>query len=165
MATQLSTLISQELNIPINQVAGTVSLLDDGATIPFISRYRKEQTGDLDELSIQSIDQRLRYYRELEKRRATILKTIEAQEKLTPELAEKILEICSREGIDTGLTVDMLIRVKGKIGLTELLAGTSVGAEKPRTYYDITGEKNEPSGDFIPDGPVSFFVDIEDSLI
>ena len=59
MATQLSTLISQELNIPINQVAGTVNLLDDGATIPFISRYRKEATGNLDELSIQSIDQRL----------------------------------------------------------------------------------------------------------
>ena len=90
MATQLSTLISQELNIPINQVAGTVSLLDDGATIPFISRYRKEATGNLDELSIQTIDQRLRYYRELEKRRATILKTIEAQDKLTPELAERI---------------------------------------------------------------------------
>ena len=90
MATQLSTLISQELNIPINQVAGTVNLLDDGATIPFISRYRKEATGNLDELSIQSIDQRLRYYRELEKRRATILKTIEAQEKLTPELADRI---------------------------------------------------------------------------
>ena len=90
MATQLSTLISQELNIPINQVAGTVNLLDDGATIPFISRYRKEATGDLDELSIQSIDQRLRYYRELEKRRATILKTIEAQDKLTPELADSI---------------------------------------------------------------------------
>ena len=90
MATQLSTLISQELNIPVNQVAGTVNLLDDGATIPFISRYRKEATGDLDELSIQSIDQRLRYYRELEKRRATILKTIEAQDKLTPELADRI---------------------------------------------------------------------------
>jgi uncharacterized protein len=90
MATQLSTLISQELNIPINQVAGTVSLLDDGATIPFISRYRKEATGNLDDFSIQSIDQRLRYYRELEKRRATILKTIEAQEKLTPELADRI---------------------------------------------------------------------------
>ena len=90
MATQLSTLISQELNIPINQVAGTVNLLDDGATIPFISRYRKEQTGNLDDFSIQSIDQRLRYYRELEKRRATILKTIEAQDKLTPELADRI---------------------------------------------------------------------------
>ena len=90
MADKLSTLISQELNIPINQVAGTVSLLDDGATIPFISRYRKEATGNLDDFSIQSIDQRLRYYRELEKRRTTILKTIEAQEKLTPELADRI---------------------------------------------------------------------------
>ena len=90
MADKLSTLISQELNIPINQVAGTVSLLDDGATIPFISRYRKEATGNLDDFSIQSIDQRLRYYRELEKRRATILKTIEAQDKLTPELAARI---------------------------------------------------------------------------
>ena len=90
MATQLSALISQELNIPINQVAGTVNLLDDGATIPFISRYRKEVTGNLDDFSIQSIDQRLRYYRELEKRRATILKTIEAQGKLTPELADRI---------------------------------------------------------------------------
>ncbi len=90
MADKLSTLISQELNIPINQVAGTVSLLDDGATIPFISRYRKEATGNLDDFSIQSIDQRLRYYRELEKRRATILKTIEAQDKLTPELADRI---------------------------------------------------------------------------
>ena len=90
MATQLSALISQELNIPLNQVAGTVNLLDDGATIPFISRYRKEATGNLDDFSIQSIDQRLRYYRELEKRRATILKTIEAQDKLTPELADRI---------------------------------------------------------------------------
>ena len=90
MADKLSTLISQELNIPINQVAGTVNLLDDGATIPFISRYRKEVTGNLDDFSIQSIDQRLRYYRELEKRRATILKTIEAQDKLTPELAARI---------------------------------------------------------------------------
>ena len=90
MADKLSTLISQELNIPINQVAGTVNLLDDGATIPFISRYRKEVTGNLDDFSIQSIDQRLRYYRELEKRRATILKTSEAQDKLTPELADRI---------------------------------------------------------------------------
>jgi len=90
MADKLSTLISQELNIPINQVAGTVNLLDDGATIPFISRYRKEVTGNLDDFSIQSIDQRLRYYRELEKRRATILKTIEALDKLTPELADRI---------------------------------------------------------------------------
>ena len=83
-------LISKELEIKLEQVAGTVSLLEDGATIPFISRYRKELTGGLDEIAIQSIDQRLKYYQELEKRRATILKTIESQEKLTPELAARI---------------------------------------------------------------------------
>ncbi|MBO7608720.1 MAG: RNA-binding transcriptional accessory protein [Muribaculaceae bacterium] len=86
----ISELISKELNIPISQVAGTVNLLDDGATIPFISRYRKEATGGLNEEDIQSIEQRLNYYHELEKRRATILKTIEAQEQLTPELAARI---------------------------------------------------------------------------
>ena len=86
----ISDLISKELNIPVNQVAGTVHLLDDGATIPFISRYRKEATGGLNEEDIQSIEQRLRYYHELEQRRATILKTIEAQEQLTPELAARI---------------------------------------------------------------------------
>ncbi|MBR1804191.1 MAG: RNA-binding transcriptional accessory protein, partial [Muribaculaceae bacterium] len=86
----ISDLISKELNFPFNQVAGTVHLLDDGATIPFISRYRKEATGGLNEEDIQSIEQRLRYYHELEQRRATILKTIEAQEQLTPELAARI---------------------------------------------------------------------------
>ncbi|MBR1552005.1 MAG: RNA-binding transcriptional accessory protein [Muribaculaceae bacterium] len=90
MASKISELIAHELNIPLQQVAGTVSLLDDGATIPFISRYRKEATGGLTDEAIQSVDQRLRYYRELEKRRATILKSIESQEKLTPELAARI---------------------------------------------------------------------------
>lgn len=90
MSISISQLISKELNIPVNQVAGTVSLLDDGATIPFISRYRKEATGGLNEEDVQSVEQRLNYYHELEKRRATILKTIEAQEQLTPELAARI---------------------------------------------------------------------------
>lgn len=90
MNEKIILLISKELEIKLEQVAGAVSLLEDGATIPFISRYRKEMTGGLDELSIQSIEQRLNYYHELEKRRATILKTIEAQEKLTPELAARI---------------------------------------------------------------------------
>lgn len=90
MSVTISELISRELNIPARQVAGTVGLLDDGATIPFISRYRKEATGGLNEEDVQAIEQRLNYYHELEKRRATILKTIEAQEKLTPELAARI---------------------------------------------------------------------------
>ncbi len=90
MNDKIAQLISAELNLPLGKVAGTASLLADGATIPFISRYRKEATGGLDELSIQQIEQRMKYYQELEQRRATILKTIEAQDKLTPELAARI---------------------------------------------------------------------------
>lgn len=90
MNDKIAQLIAKELEIDLTKVLGTVKLLEDGATIPFISRYRKEMTGGLDELAIQSIDQRLKYYQELEKRRATILKTIEAQDKLTPELAARL---------------------------------------------------------------------------
>lgn len=91
MADKISQLISQELNIPLHQVAGTVGLLNDDNSIPFISRYRKEVTGGLDEIAIQSVETRLNYYNELEKRKATIIKSIEAQEKLTEELSVRIL--------------------------------------------------------------------------
>lgn len=91
MTDKFSQLISKELNIPLNQVAGTVDLLNDGNSIPFVSRYRKEATGGLDEVAIQSIETRLNYYEELQKRKATILKAIEAQEKLTDELSARIM--------------------------------------------------------------------------
>lgn len=91
MADKIATLISQELNIPFTQVAGTVGLLRDDNSIPFISRYRKEATGGLDEVGIQSIETRLNYYNELEKRKATIIKSIEAQEKLTDDLTARIM--------------------------------------------------------------------------
>ena len=91
MADKISQLISQELNIPLHQVAGTVGLLNDDNSIPFISRYRKEVTGGLDEIAVQSVETRLNYYNELEKRKATIIKSNEAQEKLTEELSVRIL--------------------------------------------------------------------------
>lgn len=91
MADKISQLISQELNIPLHQVAGTVGLLNDDNSIPFISRYRKEVTGGLDEIAVQSVETRLNYYNGLEKRKATIIKSIEAQEKLTEELSVRIL--------------------------------------------------------------------------
>ena len=91
MADKISQLISQELNIPLHQVAGTVGLLNEDNSIPFISRYRKEVTGGLDEIAVQSVETRLNYYNELEKRKATIIKSIEAQEKLTEELSVRIL--------------------------------------------------------------------------
>ena len=91
MADKISTLISQELNLPVNQVSSTVNLLRDDNSIPFISRYRKEVTGNLDETQIQSIDERMAYYDELQKRKNTILKTIESQGNLTDELSAQIL--------------------------------------------------------------------------
>lgn len=83
-------LIAEELNIRAIQVAHTVELLDDGNTVPFISRYRKEATGKLDEDQIRGVEERINYLRMLEERKATILSSIEEQGKLTPELAQKI---------------------------------------------------------------------------
>ena len=86
----LYKLISSTLNIKENQVQKTVELLTKGATIPFISRYRKEVTGGLDEVQIGSIKEQFDKFTELEKRKATVLKTIEEQGKLTKELEERI---------------------------------------------------------------------------
>jgi uncharacterized protein len=84
--------IAQRTGIPLRQVKNTVELLEEGATIPFISRYRKEHTGSLDEVQITSIRDALNQLKELQKRQEYILKTIEEQDKLTPELKRKIEE-------------------------------------------------------------------------
>lgn len=86
----LQNTISKELSISTGQINAVVSLLDEGATIPFISRYRKEMTGSLDEVAIAAIRDRLEQLRELQARKEAILKSIEKQEKLTPELAAEI---------------------------------------------------------------------------
>ena len=86
----LSNLISKALNLPERQVSATLKLLEEGATVPFIARYRKEMTGSLDEVQIQAIQEQNEKYVELQKRKETILSTIEGQGKLTPELKQKI---------------------------------------------------------------------------
>jgi uncharacterized protein len=86
----LNKIISRELSISSQQVDAVVQLLDEGATIPFISRYRKEKTGSLDEVVIANIRDRMEQLRELEARRETILNSIDKQEKLTPELRKSI---------------------------------------------------------------------------
>ena len=82
--------IAEELNLRIEQIDRTVELLDDGKTIPFIARYRKEVTGSLDDQVLRELDTRLQYLRKLEARKEEIVTAIEAQGKLTEELAEKI---------------------------------------------------------------------------
>ena len=84
------TTIAKELKITVRQVTATVALLDDGATVPFLARYRKEVTGGLDEVVITSIRDRVAQLRELDKRRAVILASIEEQGKLTDELQGQI---------------------------------------------------------------------------
>ena len=83
-------LISTELHLQEHAVENTLKLLDEGCTIPFISRYRKERTGGLDEVQITSISNRLEQLQEIAKRKETIIKTITEQQKMTPELQKRI---------------------------------------------------------------------------
>ena len=87
----IATIISKELQLPLRGVENTLTLLSEGCTVPFIARYRKERTGALDEVSIISIKDLNDKLTDINKRRATILSTIETQGKLTPELEAKIV--------------------------------------------------------------------------
>lgn len=90
MTTLFHTLIAKQMQLPAGQVERTIKLLDEGATIPFISRYRKEMTGGLDEVQIGLIKDLLDKLTELKRRKETILSSIEEQGKLTPALRERI---------------------------------------------------------------------------
>lgn len=92
---KLTEIIAQTLSLQLNQVENTLNLLDDGASIPFISRYRKELTGGLNEVQVADISEHYEKLKELEKRKETIFNTIREQEKLTPELESKILNCYS----------------------------------------------------------------------
>ena len=84
------SIIAQKLGLKEQHVANTIALLQEGATIPFISRYRKEATGGMTDIQVAQVSNELDKLTELQKRREYILSTIEAQGKLTTELAERI---------------------------------------------------------------------------
>jgi uncharacterized protein len=92
--------IAQELNVPNRQVQAAVDLLDEGATVPFIARYRKEVTGGLDDTQLRHLETRLSYLRELNERRETILASIREQGKLTPELEQSILDADTKTALE-----------------------------------------------------------------
>ncbi|MHB2150744.1 Tex family protein [Calditrichota bacterium LG25] len=97
---EMIQLVAEELNLKALQVKNTIELLDTGNTVPFIARYRKEVTGSLDENQIRAIQDRMQYLRALEARKETILKSIEEQGKLTPELKEKILKATKLQEVE-----------------------------------------------------------------
>ncbi|MDX1669968.1 MAG: Tex-like N-terminal domain-containing protein, partial [Limnobacter sp.] len=86
--TRIIAQLSTELGAKASQIQTAVQLLDEGATVPFIARYRKEATGGLDDAVLRDLQERLHYLRELEDRRSTILESIRSQDKLTPELEQ-----------------------------------------------------------------------------
>ena len=96
----ISLRIAEELGVKQSQVDAAITLLDEGATVPFIARYRKEATAGLDDTQLRQLEERLVYLRELEERRATILKSIDEQEKLTPELKDAILAADSKTRLE-----------------------------------------------------------------
>ena len=90
MNKKIIQIIAETLSLNMHQVENTIELLESGATVPFISRYRKEKTGSLDEVQIAQIKEKSEKFEELEKRKATILTTIDEQGKLTPQLKSQI---------------------------------------------------------------------------
>jgi uncharacterized protein len=92
--------IAEELKLPLHAVHAVAQLLADGATVPFIARYRKEQTGGLDEVAIRAVDEKREYLLELDARRHTILRAIEAQGKLTPDLRRDLEGCASRAALE-----------------------------------------------------------------
>ena len=115
---QISQIIAAELTVQPQQILAAIQLLDDGNTIPFIARYRKEATGGLDDTQLRHFETRLIYLRELEDRRQTILKSIEEQGKLTDELRDKIHATQSKTELeDLYLPYKPKRRTKGQIAI------------------------------------------------
>ncbi|WP_313056376.1 Tex family protein [Stutzerimonas nitrititolerans] len=124
----INSRIANELGVRPQQVAAAVALLDEGSTVPFIARYRKEVTGSLDDTQLRNLEERLRYLRELDDRRASILASIEEQGKLTPELKREIDLADTKTRLeDLYLPYKQKRRTKGQIaleaGLGELADG------------------------------------------
>ena len=97
---RIVALLATELGVRANQIAAAVELLDDGATVPFIARYRKEATGGLDDTVLRNLEVRLGYLRELEERRGAILESISQQGKLTPELQQEIAAADTKQRLE-----------------------------------------------------------------
>src|SRR6266850_3221097 len=133
--------ISKEVGAPVARVETTIRLFEEGATVPFIARYRKEATGNLDEVKIRDIDERRQYYADLESRRDTILGSIEKQGKLTEELKTTILKCYSKSELE-----DLYLPYKPK-RKTKAAMAVERGLEPLANYiWEQTGE--QPAGEY-----------------
>jgi uncharacterized protein len=148
--------IAAELRVQENQVKTAVELLDGGATVPFIARYRKEATGGLDDIQLRELEYRLGYLRELEERREAVLKSIEEQGKLTPELRAAIEAVPTKQELeDLYLPFKPRRRTKGQIArefgieplADKLFADPSLNPADEAAAF-VKKEKGEAGEDF-----------------
>ncbi|MBP9589775.1 MAG: RNA-binding transcriptional accessory protein, partial [Brachymonas sp.] len=148
--------IASELSVQTSQVQAAVDLLDGGATVPFIARYRKEATGGLDDIQLRELQTRLGYLRELHERRAAILKSIAEQGKLTPELQAAIAAAPTKQELeDLYLPYKPKRRTKGQIArefgiepLADLLWADPSLDPTAQAQAFIKAEKGEAGEDF-----------------
>ena len=139
MSNKITKKIAEELQLPLRSVENTLSLLDEGCTIPFIARYRKERTGTLDEVQIAAISDLNEKLTELEKRKETIIKTISEQGKLTPELEKRIAECEDSETLE-----DIYLPYKPK-RRTKAQVAREQGLE-PLATIIMLGRETDPDG-------------------
>ena len=99
-ASRIARLIAEEIGARPQQVDAAVALLDEGATVPFIARYRKEVTGGLDDTQLRNLEDRLGYLRELEARRTSVLESIRGQDKLTDDLEARIAAVTTKAELE-----------------------------------------------------------------
>ena len=154
--------LAQELKIRPAQASAAVALLDDGATVPFIARYRKEATDGLDDIQLRELEARLFYLRELAERRETILKSIDEQGKLTDVLREAIFAAETKQALeDIYLPHKPRRRTKGQMAIeagllplaTQLFADPTLDPHATATAYLVT-ERTEGDPDFSTTGAV-----------
>ena len=126
--------IAEELSVNSHQVKAAVALLDEGSTVPFIARYRKEVTGGLDDTQLRQLEERLGYLRELNARRETILESINSQGKLTPELEKAIIDADTKTLLeDLYLPYKPKRRTKAQISTIAPTSTPRVGSSRKRT--------------------------------
>ncbi|MGB8260676.1 MAG: Tex-like N-terminal domain-containing protein, partial [Terracidiphilus sp.] len=136
--------IAQTLNVPLRGLVATIELLDDGGTVPFIARYRKEVTGNLDEVQIRAIEEKLAYFRELAERRATILASIAEQGKLTDELKARIEATLDKSELE-----DLYLPYKPK-RRTKATIAREKGLEPLAAYLWAQTPAETPLAEFAP---------------
>jgi uncharacterized protein len=154
--TDIPILIAKELNVKVPQVISTIQLLDEGNTVPFIARYRKEATGELDEEQLRTTEERLQYLRNLVKRQEDILANIEEQGKLTPELSAAIIAATKLQELEDlylpfkqkKRTRAQVAREKGLEPLAEIILAQQLTSGTPLTtaaaFVSAEKEVNTP---------------------